>query len=918
MLFLLSYDHITLKKTVPFLILLFVSLLSPRISYAQDTGSSSRVMQNLTARYNVLFNARELIKTHETDLQSSYKYKYNRLIPIFIEPEPKTTETASKKLDEAIAKANVIANEKSKSNYVDDAYLLIGIANHLKADFFNAVEFFDYVYQNYPKSKEIRQAALVWKSRSLMQMKRFDQAQASLDTALKYIKNSKKMAAESFAARAQLHIYANEFKEAGLLLTKAISASKNKKQKLYWTYLSGQLEVINEHPELAYKQFTSIVKSNAPFEMAFNANLNRIAIEEEQFGEKLDKEAKLRALLKDEKNKELTDQIYFQIARNFETKQAIEKAIENYNIAIREGSRNMEQRGLSYLALSDIYFKQADYVQSKKYLDSTLMALPPSYPEYETIRKKSQNLDLIAKNLIIIAEEDTLQHLASLPEKERAFKINQLVERKLKQTQVQQTGNLKGISDIALNPDQENSTTKGSTFYFNNSAALSQGFSDFKRRWGNRKLEDDWRRSQKISLETTVASQAEIKIANTQPSQESGTNTIESGEELKNNYLFRLPDNPDKLAASNLRIANAYFELGDFYREVFNDPQEAIKSFETLLQRFPEYSNRAAVYYNLYRLYTKSDSVKSEAYKQKILAEHPNSAFAKVIIDPEFSQKQDEKDLALGRSYNQIFDEFAKKNYKDVLNCIREFEVEFGKNRLSAQIAYLKAISAGHQQSLKPFEAALQAIVKEFPEDKLITPLIKYYLEYIEKNRKQLSLRLVVLVDKSPDNLIWAHELESILAESKTAKTNAASETAGKTETPTESPKTQVNSKNSLFDLADATHYYVVVNVADPSVNLSSSRFGIGQFNRANFPDGGIKHQLKDVNDENQLIFIGEFGSRESAKEYEVNILPLMGEIMKIPANQYSLFIITKANLDKLTTKELLDQYLIFYKENYQ
>jgi hypothetical protein len=106
--------------------------------------------------------------------------------------------------------------------------------------------------------------------------------------------------------------------------------------------------------------------------------------------------------------------------------------------------------------------------------------------------------------------------------------------------------------------------------------------------------------------------------------------------------------------------------------------------------------------------------------------------------------------------------------------------------------------------------------------------------------------------------------------------------------------------------------------VADPSVNLSSSRFGIGQFNRANFPDGGIKHQLKDVNDENQLIFIGEFSSRESAKEYEINIQPLMGEIMKIPANQYSLFIITKSNLDKLTTKEILDQYLIFYKENYQ
>lgn len=917
MLFLLSYDTITLKKPFALLILLLSSLFSSEISYAQENGSSSRVMQNLTARYNVLFNARELIKTHEKDLQTSYKYKYNRLIPVFIEPDSKTTETSSKKLEEAITKANIIANEKSKSNFVDDAYLLIGIANHLKADFFNAVEFFDYVCLNYPKSKEVRQAALVWKSRSLMQMKRFDEAQASLDTALKYVKSSKKMGAETFAARAQLHIYANEFKDAGLFLTKAIKASKNKRQKLYWTYLSGQLEVINQHQEQAYKLFTAIVKSNAPFEMAFNANLNRIAIEAERIGDKLDKEAKLRALLKDEKNKELTDQIYYQIAQNFANKLALEKAIENYNIAIREGSRNMEQRALSYLALSDIYFKKAEYVQSKKYLDSTIMALTPSYPEYESIKKKSQNLDLIAKNLIVIAEEDTLQHLASLPEKEREFKINQLVERKVKQTQVQQTANLKTTNDIALNQDQEISTVKGSTFYFNNSAALSQGFSDFKRRWGNRKLEDDWRRSQKIATGTDATNQAKSETLNKQEGQAAGNAAVESGDEIKNNYLFRLPDNPDKLAASNLRIANAYFELGNLYRELLNDPKEAIHSFESLLNRFPQYSNRAAVYYNLYRLYTNSDSVKSEAYKQKILTEHPNSTFAKVIIDPEFSQKQDEKDLALGKSYNQIFDEFGKKNYKDVLNCIREFEVEFGKNRLSAQVAYLKAISAGHQQSLKPFETALQSIVKEFPEDKLITPLIKHYLEFIEKNRKQLASRLYVLVDKSPDNLIWAHEIDAILNVSKKEATQLAEESTRLK--PTElATKTVAIKTSSLFDLEDATDYYVVINVVDPSVNLSSSRFGIGQFNRANFPDGGIKHQLKDVNDENQLIFIGEFGSRESAKEYEMNILPLMGEIMKIPANQYSLFIITKANLDKLTTKELVDQYLIFYKENYQ
>ena len=55
-------------------------------------------------------------------------------------------------------------------------------------------------------------------------------------------------------------------------------------------------------------------------------------------------------------------------------------------------------------------------------------------------------------------------------------------------------------------------------------------------------------------------------------------------------------------------------------------------------------------------------------------------------------------------------------------------------------------------------------------------------------------------------------------------------------------------------------------------VNLSSSRFGIGQFNRANYGGSKITHQLQEVNKENQLIFIGpfytRFGGRTLSKKY--------------------------------------------------
>ena len=132
---------------------------------SQKETVASRGMQNLTAHYNILYNAKELINESERNIQLATVDDYDRLITVYKEPTEVSAQAEIKKLDDAILKSNTLANEKSLSNYVDDAYFLIGKANHLKANFFNASEFFSYVYNSYPKEIELRQAALAWKDR---------------------------------------------------------------------------------------------------------------------------------------------------------------------------------------------------------------------------------------------------------------------------------------------------------------------------------------------------------------------------------------------------------------------------------------------------------------------------------------------------------------------------------------------------------------------------------------------------------------------------------------------------------------------------------------------------------------------------------------------------------------------------------
>ena len=850
-------------------------------------------MQNLTAKFNILFNARTLVKESEQRIQESYLTSYDQPISVFCEPDEKLGKAESANLDKAILKANIVANEKSQSRFVDDAYVLIGIANYLKADFYNSVEYFTYVYKGYPKEKDNRQAALIWRGRALMQLHRMAEAEASLDTALKYLKTSKKMVAEAYASKAQWYIYAKAYEPAIPLLNKAIKACTNKAQRIRLTFLLAQLELETGKKALASSHFTQVYKSNAAFDMAFNAHLNQLSIAEQNSSKKVDRIKTLQTLLKDDKNSDNVDQIYFQIGRSYQDAGNAKQAELNYKQSVLKSKRNQTQKGLSYLALANLYFNQPDYVTAKNYYDSTLSVLPSSHPSFDAIRKKNSNLDLLTSQLIIIATEDSLQALNKLPEAEKRLKIVAQLEQKAKQDAAKkQTAGSPNTGMYTTNNDNTGNQIDAK-FYFNNSAALSQGFADFKKRWGTRPLADDWRRSQTSSM---VAMQTNNAIAASSSSLKA-TDGADAINEQVNVILFTLPNTPDKLAQSNLRIANAYYEIGNYYREVAQDTAAAIGTFEELLVKFPNYENTAAVCYNLFRLYADLDSVKSASFKASILKNYPNSLYAKVILDPEFSQKQDEQVVALNRAYNQTFDEFAKKNYTNTLVCILELKAQFGENKLSPQLAYLKTIAEGHQEELAPFETSLKNIVSTYPEDKLITPLVKNHLDFIEKNRKVLAAKLAVLTDKDPLVYALVEETKTEIISSKPAK---------------------VLETNSLFSLADSSHYYVVIDVANGGANLSSSRFGIGQFNRANFADGAIKHQLKPVGDAHQLIYIGEFYSKNTASDYLQNIRSLLPDIMKVSKESYSIYLCTKANLDLLTNTDLLIQYQKFYTEHYQ
>jgi tetratricopeptide (TPR) repeat protein len=952
-------SEISVFRRIYFLV--FV-LLVAGCSLEKQNGVN-RALQNLTAHYNILFDANELLHQKQDSYALSFVDSYNEILSVYQDTATQVT-TADKDLEEVKVKSGKIINIKEQSHYLGDAYLVLGKANYFERDYFQAVEFFSYVIRSFPTKPKLTEEALVWKARTMIHLNQLPQAKLVVDSAIQNItkKTRKRIIADAYATKLQYDINVQNYDEGEQMAKQAIHYSRDKKQRLRWTFILGQLQELNKKPADAYKSYSRIVNSNALFEMAFNANLNRIRIQENQNGAKVDRIGLLKSLIKNENNKDFTDQVYYQIAELNYNDKKVNDAIKNYRLSVRYSRKNQNQKGLSYLRLADIFFKdKADYISAKKYYDSTLFSLSPGYPGYQGIRKKSDNLQLLADRYGIIAKEDTLQMLAKLDDKARATKIDAMVNAEILKQQAQ-TAYADNSNNSADGPGVGSS---GSSFYFYNSNAISQGYTDFKRRWGNRKLEDNWRRSNRASSDITSNNSQNIDPDAPAGQAGNGKNASTAGDYRKQ-LTQNIPLTPDLLAKSNTRIYNAYFDIANFYRDVLGDKKEAIAIYELLLSRFPGSPDKPALYYSLYRLYADDNPAKADEYKNLLLKNYPNTAFAKIIIDPDYSKKLNDADAELTGFYNQVYDAYAKKDYTNTITLINGLQKQRPGNKWASQLVYLKVISEGHLEKFDPFRDSLVKLVAKYPNDHLITPLVKQHIAYLDAHKAALTPRPFVLTDNDPNEepfippsvepdksvasynafadqqakAVKQAELDKQAAAAALAKKNAAlankttvTQPTANTATVFQPVKKQQDTSRaridslansstkkiapSIFSMRDSTNYYFVINIGNTTTNLASSRFGIGQFNRANFADGTIKHQLLSVGDDNQLIYVGRFYSIGAVKDYARAIIPLLPDIMKVPKNLYGFFIITQENLDKLKNKTMLDSYMDYYQNNY-
>ncbi|MDD2981808.1 MAG: tetratricopeptide repeat protein [Crocinitomicaceae bacterium] len=886
----------------------------------------NRTYHGTTAKYNGLFNANELLDQSLKSYRNTAKEDYYSVLPLTQLPNEEEVMGMYPAIDTAISKCTKVisnhsmptADEPSKkkveyNHWIDENWIAIGRSLYFRRDYDGAIRNFEFV-RKFFKTDPSNYEATLWIAKSQLEIKEYGKAKINLDlldlavketdeinstkkklfsreksnaetgkkmskAAKKRLKKKNKKAKKSGKdkedekalfpkeirlelekTKAQLALLRKENDLAITYLDEALKFAKKKEDKARLHFITAQLAQKMGNTEKSKFHYGQVLKNNAPFEMDFNARINR-AIAGGSGDPKIKKQ--LLKMSRESKNAEFKDQIYYAMAEVAIQENKKEQGIIYLHRSTFYSTTNPRQKGRSYERLADLSFADKNYIKAQKYYDSCAKVMPENYPNADGIRNKATRL----KDLVIAVEaanyEDSIQRIAKLsPEEQEAFATN--VIKKMKEDDERRKAleaeKLKELQTVAASVGQEQ--LSGNKSYWNNSKLRSSGFDDFRKQWGQRENEDNWRRTDKIIVVPSTTETAEDIAGNEdnkgkEQSKESGP-TVEQ-------LLSKIPVGDSAIAASNERLVAALYDAGIIYKDLLNENDIAAKQFENVLTREVESDYKAMSSFQLYKIYETSDVTKANIQKEYLLTYFPNSDYSNYLRDPDFFVKRKMIEKLNEEDYVVVLERYNRGLYYPVISKADDVIENEKKNPFRAKYMLLKALSLG------------QLNVDKSPIVPVLTQLIAEYPNTQEEARGKEMLGII----KNG----YSANIESDF------------------------------SKKEIYTYVDKAEMWVVIFPSvDDQKNLGLTQSNVSDFNKEYFSRSKLSTDLKVLGGDINVIVVKKMTEKE-AKVY----LAKFKKTKKYLGNLQNAktFFISKENLVKLIETNKLEEYDYFFLENY-
>ena len=833
---------------------------------AEKTNLISTTFHNTTAHYNSYFYAKEGIKEIESGIKSSYQNNFDHILKIYPPIDSSYATLYKDQIEDVLKKASLAIQNHKNSKWVDDSYNLVGLARLYGHEHETAIETFKYVNSN-SDDKNARHTALVSLMRTFIEYGEMNNALAVSDY-LKKEKLNKKNLKTLYLTRAYYYQKRKDLDNMvnNMVLAAPLLSFKDEKARIY--FIIGQVYQSLGFESEAYSNYRKCLSSNPNYELSFYAKLNMAQVTELKDLSDVKRVRKyFRKLLTDAKNKEFRDKIYYEMGE-FELEQnEMELAISYYKESIKVSIGNRRQKGLSFLKLGIIYYDSLrNYTMAQSYYDSAVFELPIDYENYEAVKSRQEILDDFIKQIQTIQLQDSLLLLANKDSSSVAqFFESTLIserEKEIEELQKQKKSTRSPTFDnfSTLNSLNSGISTSSLNWYFNNPSAVGLGQNEFRKIWGARILEDNWRRSNKAQ---TTFSGAQIPLTENGGNDETIELNLAVISVQVQSIMQQIPFTDTAKFIANKKIEEAQYRLGNIYHFNLIEENNSIQTFETLLDRYPKTIYGPEVMYLLYLILSDAGDARAEKYKNELSENYPNTTYAKLLVNPNYTEESSKELGQLKNIYKTAFDLYENTLYDSAYILISSALIIYKDLEFLSKLRLLEVMIIGKTEDFYKYKHELVKIIEEYPNSD-ITPFSKELLIFAED---------------------WERKLIRIRGD-------------------------------EYINYFAQPHYFVLI--FDKNIALdNSSTSEIEEFNSKYFKDISLNTGNLDFNANQTLLLVDGLETRAAAIKYYDYFKAENEFIDNSNRSKFHMFVITKDNFDVFYKTKDLNGYLKFFDQNY-
>ena len=758
-----------MKAKKSYILIAVVALVALLASCSTEKNTSrSRWWHSFNARYNTYYNGSVAYIDASLEKENGNKDNFTEMIPMYTVGNKKSRELGKANYDKAIEKCEKAIklhsitkrpewtksrrkterdiewlSRKEYNPFLWKAWMLMGRSQFYQGAFDEAASTFSYMCRLYATQPAIYGRARAWLAKSYIE-------QDWLYDAEDVIRN---MQRDSIHWRAQkewdftyadYYIHTGDYDKAIPYLKKSIDHEMRKKQKARLCFLLGQIYAATGKNAEAYKAFKSVVRKNPPYELEFNA---RIAMTEVMGASQAKKMVgKLKRMAASDKNKDYLDQVYYAIGNIYLAQKDTMKAISNYEKGNKKATRSGIEKGVLLLKLGDLYWQQEKFSDAQRCYGEAIGLLDKDRKDYEQLSARSKVLDELVPYTDAIHLQDSLQALAKMSEKDRNAAIDRVIaelkrqEKEQKRLEdeknAQQTMQRNGATGNRNNTNRNNTAQtqqnnrQNAVWYFYNAMAVQQGKQAFEKLWGKRENTDNWQRVNKTVVgnlngdaEMELTEEQKDSIAKAELAQDSLEQLKDSAQNdphKREYYLAQIPFTEDQVATSNLTIMDGLYNSGVIFKDKLDNLDLSKKQFTRLETQYPDFEQKADMYYHLFLLYSRLGQHDVAAgYVEKLKAEYPDNQWTILLTDPYFKENAQFGVHIEDSLYAATYEAFKADRLSEAKANAQISATRFplGENR--DKFLFIGGLAKLNDGDSKGCVDDMKAVVEKFPQSKL-------------------------------------------------------------------------------------------------------------------------------------------------------------------------------------------------------